>query len=103
MPRRAEKATTFEEFERWDAALHRAISEATHNQFLYSILEAVHTARQGPLWGAIKRRNFNEVRRRQYQEQHKAIVTALVDRDADAANAAMRHHLTEVRSTLLGS
>ena len=45
---------------------------------------------------------LSSTRRAVYQEDHRAIVTALRARDADAAIESMRTHLTRVAGHLLG-
>jgi DNA-binding GntR family transcriptional regulator len=42
-------------------------------------------------------------RRRGYEQCHAEIVTALTERDADAAREHMRRHLVDVRTNLLGA
>ena len=44
---RAEAATTLEEFERWDAALHEAVAEAAHDVRDHEAEEADHAAERG--------------------------------------------------------
>lgn len=98
-----EAATTYEEFERWDSALHRAIAVATHNSFLLEIFSAMNAARTQPLWGSVKQRTFTSSRRREYEADHRRLVEALTERDGDAAQAVMRGHLLRIRSALLGT
>src|SRR5579863_4434030 len=89
-------AQTYEEFEAWDLALHRAIIAASHNQLLVRIYEVIESARHGQLWGDLKRRNDSRGRRGAYQGHHAALVAALHDRDSDRAIAAMQDHLASV-------
>lgn len=98
-----EAATTYEEFERWDSALHTAIAAATHNSLLREIFGSMNAARTQPLWGSVKERTFNPQRRREYEADHRSLVAALMERDSDAAQAAMRAHLRRIRSALLGA
>jgi len=88
------------EFEMWDTKLHNALVRASKNEFLTQILADVHAVRQKTAWGKLKRRGMNEDRLRAYQLEHQAIVTALLDRDADAAREAIRSHLRHVRHNL---
>jgi DNA-binding GntR family transcriptional regulator len=62
----------------------------------------MNAARDLPVWGSIKRRSASPERRRGYERCHGEIVTALVERDPDAARARMRDHLVDVRTNLLG-
>ena len=41
----SEAASTLEEFEHWDAALHEAIAEAAHNGFISGIFKLMNRER----------------------------------------------------------
>jgi DNA-binding FadR family transcriptional regulator len=97
-----DQAVNYEEFETWDLALHRAIMAAAHSPLLAALYGVVESARHGQVWGDLKRRSASSQRRAVYQEDHRAIVTGLRARDADAAVEAMRTHLTRVAGHLLG-
>ena len=95
-------AAGFEEFETWDAALHRCIIAASHSPLLVRLYGQVEEARHGKVWGDMKRRSASAERREQYQRDHREIVAALRLRDADGATTAMRTHLARVARHLLG-
>jgi len=95
-------AASYEEFESWDLALHRCIMAAANSPLLAALYGVVESARHGQVWGDLKRRSASRERRAVYQQDHRAIVTALRARDADAAVEAMRTHLTRVAWHLLG-
>jgi DNA-binding FadR family transcriptional regulator len=95
-------AATFEEFETWDVALHRCIIGAAHSPLLAALYGQIESAWHGQVWGDLKRRSTSTQRRQLYQEDHRAIVTALRVRDSDAAVEAMRAHLARVAEHLLG-
>ena len=99
---RAEAATTLEDFEHWDAALHGSIAGAAHNGFIAGVFALVAQARSLNEWGVLKRRSATPERRLQYQQQHRALVAALKDRDAEAARRLCREHLLQVRANMLG-
>lgn len=99
---RAEAATTLEDFEHWDAALHEAIAVAAHNGFITSVLRLMNEVRAQAEWGVLKRRSATPERRLEYQQEHRALVTALKDRDAAQARALCLAHLRHVRSNMLG-
>jgi GntR family transcriptional regulator, uxu operon transcriptional repressor len=101
--RRGNATTTYEEFEAWDSALHRAIAAAAHNGLLLRLFDTMNAARDLPVWGSIKRRSASLERRRGYEDCHGEIVTALTERDPEAAREHMRQHLVDVRTNLLGS
>lgn len=100
--RGGDRASGYEEFETWDAALHRCIVAASHSPLLVRLYGQVEAARHGKVWGDLKRRSSSAERREQYQQDHRDIVAALRLRDADGAAAAMRAHLNRVSRHLLG-
>ncbi|MGB9183902.1 MAG: FCD domain-containing protein, partial [Solirubrobacteraceae bacterium] len=89
------------EFEVWDFALHHAIVAASRNQLLLSMYAAVERARQGEIWGNLKRRNDSRERRAIYQADHVELVEALRSRELSDAIAAMDRHLARVQANLL--
>jgi DNA-binding FadR family transcriptional regulator len=99
---RAEVATTLEEFERWDAALHEAIAAAAHNGFVGSVFRLMNEARAQGEWGVLKRRSATPERRLEYQQEHRALVAALKQRDAERARILCLAHLVHVRTNMLG-
>lgn len=100
--RNAEAAADFEAFERWDAALHQAMAEATHNRLIIDLYGEVTEARDRTEWGDLKRRSINTARRQTYEADHRVIVAALRARDSMAAERAIEDHLKTVRSNLFG-
>jgi DNA-binding FadR family transcriptional regulator len=96
------RSQDFEDFEAWDAKLHRAIACAAHNGLLMSMFDVMNTARALPVWGSLKRRTSTPERRSCYHDEHTAIVNALADRDPATADSAMRAHLRHVSDSLLG-
>lgn len=99
---KGDEAASYEDFEAWDAALHRAFAAATHNSLLASVMRMVNEARDQPLWGTLKRRSSTPERRDAYRCDHRAIAEALAERHAEAAAEAMRQHLLRVRANILG-
>jgi len=101
--RGGERAADHDEFEVWDAALHRSIIAATRSPLLIRLYSEVERARHGRMWGDLKRRNASAARRDEYRRDHEEIVAALRLRDADRATTAMRTHLARVSGHLLGT
>jgi GntR family transcriptional regulator, uxu operon transcriptional repressor len=101
--RGGERAADHDEFEVWDAALHRSIIAATRSPLLITLYAEIERARHGRVWGDLKRRSATAARRDEYRRDHEEIVTALRLRDADQATAAMRTHLARVSQHLLGT
>lgn len=98
----AETARTLEDFEQWDAALHEAIALAAHNSFITGIFRLMNEVRGQAEWGVLKRRSATPERRLEYQQEHRALVTALRQRDAERAKALCLAHLVHVRRNMLG-
>lgn len=99
---KAAHALTLDEFELWDAALHQALAAATHNRFMVRVLDMVTAVRQQAEWGKLKDRIVTPERRIKYQEEHRDIVRALKDRDAERARAYIVAHLQHARRNLFG-
>ena len=99
---RAERAATLDEFELWDAALHDALAHATHNRLIVRVLDMVTAGRQQAEWGKLKNRIVTPERRIRYQEEHREIVQALRERDAERARAAIAAHLQHAQRNLFG-
>lgn len=99
---RSEAASTIEEFEHWDGALHQAFAEATHNSFFLKILELTTQIREEGEWGRLKKNSLTPERRSQYEEQHRAVVDALRDRDEKLSRELIEAHLIQVQRNLFG-
>ena len=98
----AEAAQTIPEFERWDAAFHDVIAEATHNKSVVAIGRSLARVRLAAEWGQLKQRSMTPTHRAAIEQQHRAIVGALRDRDRDQARAELRSHILYVRSYMFG-
>jgi DNA-binding FadR family transcriptional regulator len=96
-------AASYEEFETWDLALHRTIMAASRSPLLIALYAVIESARHGQVWGDLKRRSASAANRKQYQADHRAIVTALRTRDSSGAVEAMRLHVARVAGHLHAS
>ncbi|MGF7133248.1 DNA-binding FadR family transcriptional regulator [Paraburkholderia sp. EB58] len=99
---RSEAAQSIEEFERWDGELHKTFALATHNSFFLRVLELTNEVREQGEWGRLKRKSLTPERRGDYERQHRAIVEALRDRDAELACELLTGHLQQIRHNLFG-
>jgi DNA-binding FadR family transcriptional regulator len=88
-------------YELWDSALHRAIAEAASNSLLLAIFDLIDRIRQDMNWQALRERARSKDKLSAQVEQHQQIVTAIAQREAHAAEQAMREHLELVREGLL--
>lgn len=100
---RAEAAATLEDFEHWDGALHEAIAAAAHNSFIVGVFRLMNEVRSQGEWGVLKRQSATPERRLEYQQEHRALVAALRERDAAKARGLCVAHLVHVRRNMLGS
>jgi len=98
----AERASSLDEFEHWDGLLHEVIAEAAHNSFIGTVFHLMSQARAQGEWGMLKRKSVTPERRAAYQQEHRALVAALRERDLGTALAHTREHLLHVRRNLLG-
>jgi GntR family transcriptional regulator, uxu operon transcriptional repressor len=98
---RSEAARTFKDFEHWDGALHRAMIAATHSPLLARIYAVIDIAREDPLWGTLKLKSFSPETRASYEVDHRNILEALTNRDADDAEKAVLSHVENVTNRLL--
>jgi len=100
---KAEQAESLEAFEHWDGALHQQLAEATHNVFFVQFFRMVTQARENSEWGVLKKKSVSPERRVRYQQEHRALVNALKQRDAQEARRILSEHLINIRKNLLGS
>jgi DNA-binding FadR family transcriptional regulator len=87
--------------ELWDSALHRTIAEAAGNSLLLAIFDMVDRIRQDTTWQILRERARSSERQKIYVEQHRRVIAAIAQREAHAAEQAMREHLELVRDGLL--
>lgn len=88
-------------YELWDSALHRAIAEAAGNSLLLAIFDMIDRIRQDTNWQILRERARSKDRLSSYVEQHRRVIAAILQREAHAAERAMREHLEAVRESLL--
>ncbi|QRM31679.1 FadR/GntR family transcriptional regulator [Microvirga sp. VF16] len=87
--------------ELWDSALHRAIAEVAGNALLLAIFDMVDRIRQDTTWRILRERARSGARQQIYVDQHRRVIAAIAQREAHAAERAMREHLAFVRDGLL--
>ena len=100
--KRGEKATTREEYEIWDAAFHLALAFATRNKLTTRMYDMIHAVRhERAMWGALRKLDQTHEQRATYQHEHREILTALKQRDAERASALITQHIRATRRRLL--
>jgi DNA-binding FadR family transcriptional regulator len=87
--------------ELWDSALHRTIAEIAGNSLLLAIFDIVDRIRQDKTWLLLRERARSGQRQRLIAEQHRRLIGAIAQREAHAAEQAMREHLQLVRDGIL--
>jgi DNA-binding FadR family transcriptional regulator len=87
-----------ESWRKWDHRFHYLIAKSTRNPAIISLVEAMNLVRGRP--GA-RSQLFDAEMRQEYAKQHRQIFDAIAARDPEAANQAMRSHLSQVQALLL--
>lgn len=88
-------------FMTFDADLHLAIAEASHNTLLVDLFRSMNAVRHRVLWGKLDGDFLTPELRKQYDGQHRGIVQAIARRDAAQAENLMRFHLETVERQLM--
>lgn len=100
--RNGEAAVALAQFEHWDDAFHRGLAAATHNGFLVSVFALISRVRDAGEWGLLKQRSALPARWVEYRREHRDILNALRQRDAEQAREALVQHLHHVRRNMFG-
>ncbi len=97
---RAEAASSWAEYEAQDDAFHRTVAEAADNVFLSDVFDRLNRVRRAVTWSAVARRSARPAPDHSSFAEHRAVLSAIGARDADAAWEAMRVHLGSVSARL---
>ena len=89
-------AETWREYEGCDNQLHRTIAEATGNTLLLAIFDTLNAVRRAVNWGRLRNNKPKPDPDHHSFAEHEAVVTAIEQRDMDAAAEAMQRHLQSV-------
>jgi DNA-binding FadR family transcriptional regulator len=81
-----------------DRLFHVRIAEAGGNSALVLVVQTLWEQRVGPLYRSLERKLEYPRMAAETLREHKAIVAAIVSRDARAARAAMRKHMNQTHS-----
>lgn len=84
-----------------DRAFHLAIARATRNTAVYDTVESLWKLRYTSPEAALLHAKARTANVKPVVEEHTAVLTALQNRDPNAARAAMRSHLAAVLDSLL--
>ena len=88
-------------FMTFDADLHLAVAESSHNALLIGLFKSMNSVRHRVLWGTLDGDFLTADLRKEYDNQHRAVVDAIKRRDAAAAENLMRFHLETVERQLM--
>lgn len=95
-----EKASGFEETEKWDLLFHEAIAEATKGHLIKSVFNIVNQLREGGVWGQMKKSSLTPEWCEKYALHHNQIVDAIRDHNPALAEELMFDHLQTVLRAL---
>jgi len=88
-------------FMTFDADLHLAVAEASHNRILIELFRSMNAVRHRTLWGKLDGDFLTADLRKEYDRQHRAFVEAIRRREAATAENLMRFHLETVERQLM--
>lgn len=79
-----------------DRLFHLRIAESTGNSVLLQMVTALWDHTKAPLWSQMEAHFHTTALRHASQDDHQRIFSALLERNAEAARAAMRGHIERV-------
>lgn len=86
-----------------DERFHLALAEATGNPLMVWIYSQINEVRRHDQWNEMKRKVLSRDAIAIYNDQHRALVEAIRQRDADAAMTVIAKHLDQAREDLVGA
>ena len=93
----------YEKPSEFDRQFHIYVAEATHNTVLQRIVMQLLEGLKEDLWVRLKGKSWSTPGRPQrYLEEHKAVLSAIQNRDSDMARKAMNEHLKGIQLDLFG-
>jgi DNA-binding FadR family transcriptional regulator len=92
----------WENWERYDCQLHRAIAQSAGNTLMLVMFETVQANRNKEIWGRLHNRIDPASSIKRAMSEHREIIQAIRDRDTDGAEQAMRKHLRAVERDCFG-
>jgi GntR family transcriptional repressor for pyruvate dehydrogenase complex len=92
--RRAAQAASPREYEQWDSAFHTKIAESVRNTMFWGVFRLINSVRKEQHWVSSRTRVFTKGVSEEMVRQHEAIVAAIAARNPQAAEEAMRAHIS---------
>lgn len=90
-----------DQFSLADEQFHLALAAASHNRMIYWFYKKLSDVRSHAQWGGMKKLIVNAENIKEYNIQHRALYTALVNRDINMVEKIMIEHLEKARQDLL--
>lgn len=99
---RAVEASSWDDYEAQDDLFHRAVAEASDNALLLALFDQLNRVRRAVSKVSVVRNTKCPPAEHSSFLEHERIVAAIASHDAEAAQAAMRHHIGSVSARLFG-
>jgi len=100
---KARQTVSWRQYETLDNRFHSLVTEATQNTPLIAMYDQLNALRRTIVWGRLRRRHEQPPEDHHSFIEHEAILAAIEQRDADAAQLCMRMHLKSVSDSLFPS
>lgn len=84
-----------------DGAFHQTLAECSQNALMIWLYERINEVRSHSQWSAVKSKILTAQRRSDYDDQHRRLYEALINRDVDSGSAIMTEHLVMTRNDIL--
>ncbi|MCH9844038.1 MAG: FCD domain-containing protein [Alphaproteobacteria bacterium] len=91
-----------EAFSQHDAEFHSLLAGMTHNNLIIWFIQLANMVRIQEQWQNLRHNALNPESIKAYNQQHREIVAAILNRDPEQAANNMRAHLYSARSSLTG-
>ena len=91
-----------EEFTLADGEFHMALAECSKNPLMVWLYQHINEVRGHSQWSRSKDKIITPERIKEYNQQHRALYTAIFERDVTSAVNIMKTHLQKAQSDLLG-
>lgn len=83
-----------------DTAFHSLLAETTNNNLLIWIVSQINSVRSQKEWSNVRRVVLNPETITTYNQQHRAILNAISEREPEKAAISMKEHLESARTSL---
>lgn len=93
-------STTWREWERWDELFHRAVAEGSGNGILINTVDQLLRIKTHARWTVRFSAELDRGLVKRYSREHEAIFRAIENKDPDAAENAMRRHISALALTI---